>query len=134
MVRPPPPPSIKNLVCFWPTDIEEKLFALGIRAPRVSRTFPRTATPEIGYRRREMPKPEDARARETAILAYGNTPGQIKLHSCRLSVDLPPPPSPFTPFAPCYEPIQQMDRGIDRSGWLEPYLNHCERGQREGEG
>lgn len=23
-------PSIKNLVCFWPTDIEEKLFASGI--------------------------------------------------------------------------------------------------------
>lgn len=23
-------PSIKNLVCFWPTDIEEKLFAWGI--------------------------------------------------------------------------------------------------------
>lgn len=23
-------PSIKNLVCFWPTDIEEKVFALGI--------------------------------------------------------------------------------------------------------
>lgn len=31
--------SIKNLVCFWPTDIEEKLFALGILSVSRSPTW-----------------------------------------------------------------------------------------------